>query len=171
MGLKGGTLGGHNLRLAGASGSLSLTFGNGGQLAPILQLNQFYGIPGGYSLGRGYVGPIKPGGMSALVRAGATATANISATGFIAATANGAASVTASAFSLHFRSATAAGAATATGVISAIGYMEADLFIGSRPTADDIAQATRTLIRPLLETINQNIKDASLLVPATDDLP
>ena len=49
--------------------------------------------------------------------------------------------------------------------------MEADLFIGSRPTADDIAQATRSLLRPLLETINQNVQDASLLVPATDDLP
>jgi hypothetical protein len=49
--------------------------------------------------------------------------------------------------------------------------MESDLFIGSRPTADDIAQATRTLIRPLLDQLNDNVKKASLLIPATDDLP
>jgi hypothetical protein len=171
MGLKGGTLGGHNLRLAGASGSLSLTFGNGGQLAPILQLSQFYGIPGGYSLGRGYVGPVKNGGLGALARGDASATANVSGYGNMVTQADGVASGTLTGFLTVSRTGTAAGIATSSAGASGIGRMEADLFIGSRPTADDIAQATRSLLRPLLETINQNVQDASLLVPATDDLP
>lgn len=171
MGLKGGTLGGHNLRLAGASGSLSLTFGNGGQLAPILQLNQFYGIPGGYSVGRGYVGPLKVGGLGALARGDASATASMESWGVMVGDAEGAASTALTGFTTHSRTGSAAGVASSSAGMTGIGRMEADLFIGSRPTADDIAQATRTLIRPLLETINQNIKDASLLVPATDDLP
>lgn len=172
MGLKGGVLGGHNLRLVGASGSLSLTFGNGGQMLPIVTLNQYYGIPGGYSLGRGYVGPVKPGGMGSIPARGlTTVTGAISATGVLAGSASGVATVAGSGFTLHFRSGLATGSATVTGAISAIGHLKADLFIGSRPTADDIAQATRTLIRPLLDQLNDNVKLASLIIPATEDLP
>jgi len=171
MGLKGGVLGGHNLRLVGASGSLSLTFGNGGQMLPIVTLNQHYGIPGGYSLGRGYVGPVKNGGLGALARGDATHSASVSGYGNVVGSAAGEASTALTGFTTHSRTGTAAGVASSSAGSSGVGNIESDLFIGSRPTADDIAQATRSLLRPLLETINQNVQDASLLVPATDDLP
>ena len=171
MGLKGGVLGGHNLRLVGASGSLSLTFGNGGRMLPIVTLDQQYGIPGGYSLGRAYVGPVKNGGLGASVRGDASHSASASGYGELLGEAAGEASTALTGFTTHSRTGTAAGVASSSAGSTGVGRMESDLFIGSRPTADDIAQATRTLIRPLLDQLNNNVKNASLLIPATDDLP
>ncbi len=171
MGLKGGVLGGHNLRLVGASGSLSLTFGNGGRMLPIVTLNQHYGIPGGYPLGRAYVGPVKNGGLGALTRGDASHSASASGYGNVVGGAAGVASTALTGFTTHSRTGTAAGVASSSAGSTGVGRMESDLFIGSRPTADDIAQATRTLIRPLLDQLNDNVKKASLLIPATDDLP
>lgn len=157
MGLKGGILGGHNLRLAGASGSLSLTFGNGGQMLPIVQMNQYYGIPGGYSLGRGYVGPVKVGGLGALARGDASHTASISGYGNVGGTAAGEATTALTGFRTFSRSGTAAGVATFSAGISGIGRIAASLSIGSRPTAEDIISAlyAAAAVNPLPSNIKQ----------------
>lgn len=157
MGLKGGILGGYNLRLTGASGSLSLTFGNGGQMLPIVTLNQYYGIPGGYSLGRGYVGPVKNGGLGALARGDASHSASASGYGNVVGEAAGEASTALTGFRTFSRSGTAAGVASSSAGSSGVGRISAALSIGSRPTADDIVSAlyAAALVNPLPSNVKE----------------
>lgn len=142
MGLKGGLQGGNALRLAGASGSLSFGMANSGGFGlQVAQLNQYYGIPGGYSVGRAYVPPIKDGGLASIVRSAATTTGAINGYGDVAGTAAGAATSDLVGFRTFTRTGTAAGVASSSVTILARGNMASNLRIGFQPSAEDIAQS------------------------------
>ena len=136
---------------------MSLTFGNGGQMLPIVTLDQQYGIPGGYSLGRAYVGPVKDGGLGALSRGDAASTAFSEGYGNVVGEAAGEASTALTGFTTHSRTGTAAGVASSSAGSSGVGNIEADLSIGSRPTADDIVSAlyAAALVNPLPSNVKE----------------